>query len=59
MLFSLYEVDLRRLEDKRVITQARGIRKNIARLRPISNSAFGLIGYWTQKRYIFSVFHSR
>ena len=34
------------LEDKYVIT-------NIARLCPISNSAFVLIGYGTQKRYIF------
>ena len=33
--------------------RARGIQKNIARLRHISKSAFGRVGYWMQKHYIF------
>ena len=46
-----------RLEDKHLFviyhTCARGIQKNIACLRPMSNSAFSFVGYGTQKRYIF------
>ena len=41
------------LEDKYIITSARGNTENIVRLRPISSSAFGLVGHGTQKCFIF------
>ena len=48
---TLWNCKLCALEDKFIITLA----KNMARLRPISNSVFGLVGYGTQNTTFFCI----